>query len=117
MDRNADFASIFEELRAEEKAERAEFAHMSAADWDSKVQALGANACGCVGPQNGQPLCPCQMRDVKVVNGRYVRIQDFGPAPADDAFCKRHPAPDATRAMVPSASAVFRFRHGGGSGG
>ena len=38
------------------------------------------NACNCVGPQNGQPVCPCAMRDVSVVNGRYVMTKDLGPA-------------------------------------
>lgn len=37
-------------------------------------------ACNCIGPQNGQPACPCAMRNVKVVDGRYVRVQDLGPA-------------------------------------
>jgi hypothetical protein len=37
--------------------------------------------CGCIGPQNGQPLCPCQMRGVQIKDGRYVRIQDLGPVP------------------------------------
>lgn len=37
--------------------------------------------CGCIGPQNGQPLCPCQMRGVQIKDGRYVRVQDLGPAP------------------------------------
>ena len=37
--------------------------------------------CGCIGPQNGEPLCPCAMRGVKVVDGRYVLpAQDLGPA-------------------------------------
>ena len=36
--------------------------------------------CGCVGPQNGEPLCPCQMRGVQVKDGRYVRTLDLGPA-------------------------------------
>ena len=35
--------------------------------------------CNCIGPQNGQPLCPCQMQNVKVVDGRYVFQQDLGP--------------------------------------
>lgn len=39
----------------------------------------GIVACGCLGPINGQPLCPCQMRNVKVVDGRYVRVEDLGP--------------------------------------
>ena len=37
--------------------------------------------CNCVGPKNGQPLCPCQMRGVQIKDGRYIRIQDLGPAP------------------------------------
>lgn len=38
-------------------------------------------ACNCIGPQNGQPLCPCQMRFVQVRNGRYfLPEQDLGPA-------------------------------------
>lgn len=39
-------------------------------------------ACYCVGPQNGEPLCPCQMRarNVKLVNGRWVEPEkDLGP--------------------------------------
>lgn len=40
------------------------------------------HSCGCVGPQNGQPLCPCAMRNVTIENGRYVRKEDLGPAPA-----------------------------------
>ena len=51
-----------------------------------KAQSLAASvdsfACGCVGPQDGLPLCPCQMRTVQIVNGRYVRAQDFGPVRA-----------------------------------
>jgi hypothetical protein len=37
------------------------------------------SACGCIGPQNGEPLCPCQMRGVQIRDGRYVRTQDLGP--------------------------------------
>ncbi len=37
-------------------------------------------SCFCVGPQDGQPLCPCRMRDVKIKNGRYVLPErDLGP--------------------------------------
>ena len=41
--------------------------------------------CNCVGPQNGQPLCPCAMRGVIVRDGRYIQPErDLGPAtPAD----------------------------------
>ena len=41
----------------------------------------GSFMCGCIGPQNGEPLCPCMMRSVKIIDGRYVRVQDLGPAP------------------------------------
>ena len=38
------------------------------------------SACFCMGPQNGQPLCPCQMRGLIQRNGRWIRPeQDLGP--------------------------------------
>lgn len=38
------------------------------------------SACNCIGPQNGQPLCPCMMRGVQERDGRYYRPeQDLGP--------------------------------------
>lgn len=43
---------------------------------------ITATACHCVGPQGGEPVCPCAMRSVRVVDGRYVRTVDLGPAPA-----------------------------------
>lgn len=47
-----------------------------------KIEA-SASACFCVGPQNGEPLCPCQMRGLVKKDGRWVRPeQDFGPSPA-----------------------------------
>ena len=39
-----------------------------------------SSACNWIGPQDSQPCCPCAMRDVVVKDGRYVRIQDLGPA-------------------------------------
>ena len=46
-----------------------------------KIPASQIGPCNCIGPQAGQPLCPCQMRGVVVKNGRYVRPeQDLGPA-------------------------------------
>ena len=38
--------------------------------------------CNCRGPQNGEPVCPCQMAYVKIVGGRYIKTVDLGPAPA-----------------------------------
>lgn len=36
-------------------------------------------ACFCIGPQNGEPVCPCRMRFVQVRDGRYVEVNDLGP--------------------------------------
>jgi hypothetical protein len=39
-------------------------------------------ACNCIGPQRGEPFCPCVMRGVTVKNGRYVIPErDVGPVP------------------------------------
>jgi len=36
--------------------------------------------CNCLGPQNGEPRCPCMMRGVQNINGRWVLPpQDIGP--------------------------------------
>ena len=40
------------------------------------------SSCFCVGPQNGEPLCPCAMRSQNVMNvgGRWIKpAQDLGP--------------------------------------
>lgn len=49
---------------------------------ERNVQQPVAQPCDCIGPQNGQPLCPCQMKGVTVKDGRYVLVRDLGPAPA-----------------------------------
>jgi hypothetical protein len=39
-------------------------------------------ACFCVGPQNGEPYCPCRMRELRVYkkDGRWVEPEkDLGP--------------------------------------
>ena len=48
-------------------------------NWQSSTHDLNGHLCNCIGPQNGQPLCPCRMRGVKVENGRYVQHIDHGP--------------------------------------
>lgn len=45
-----------------------------------------------MGPQNGEPCCPCAMRHVKVIDGRYVRVTDLGPAPATEPMNKVFPS-------------------------
>ncbi len=40
--------------------------------------------CCCIGPQNGEPLCPCRMKSVKIKDGRYVLpAKDLGPVKED----------------------------------
>lgn len=65
------------------------------------------HSCGCVGPQNGEPLCPCKMRGVEVINGRYViPAQDLGPARLtawDHAYAMmRRTAAEPPRAIRPA---------------
>ena len=49
------------------------------------------SACNCIGPQNGEPVCPCEMKNVKIIDGRYVRVEDLGAAPvrSGDNFWKK----------------------------
>ena len=43
-------------------------------------QKIQTQPCNCIGPQNGQPVCPCRMRSVIVRNGRYIQPEvDLGP--------------------------------------
>lgn len=46
------------------------------------------HACNCVGPQNGQPKCPCMMRGLIKRDGRWIEPErDLGPTkPTIDAF-------------------------------
>lgn len=37
------------------------------------------HACMCLGPQDGEPVCPCAMRSVFKKGGRYKQITDLGP--------------------------------------
>lgn len=40
----------------------------------------GHTSCLCVGPQNGEPRCPCAMRKLIVRDGRYIQPEvDLGP--------------------------------------
>ena len=45
----------------------------------ASAAAMGTHSCNCIGPQDGKPLCPCQMRGVEIKNGRYVKTIDYGP--------------------------------------
>lgn len=37
-----------------------------------------AHACNCSGPQPGMPACPCRMRGMTQVDGRWVEVIDHG---------------------------------------
>ena len=39
------------------------------------------HSCNCIGPQNGEPECPCVMQNVKIKDGRYILEKDLGEAP------------------------------------
>lgn len=53
---------------------------MNSQQWLQDMQRnVQVTTCGCVGPQDGQPLCPCRMRGVREVNGRWVETIDHGP--------------------------------------
>lgn len=52
----------------------------AALECDHEIGA-GSHSCNCIGPQNGQPVCPCRMRGVEIENGRYIERRDLGPAP------------------------------------
>lgn len=39
-----------------------------------------SHACNCIGPQNGEPRCPCMMRGIIQRDGRWVEPErDLGP--------------------------------------
>ena len=43
------------------------------------------SSCLCVGPQNGEPLCPCRMRGLVKRNGRWIKPEeDLGPVKTFD---------------------------------
>ncbi len=45
-----------------------------------------SHACNCMGPQNGDPVCPCQMRNVRIIDGRYVMVRDLGPVSNEESM-------------------------------
>lgn len=64
--------------------------------------------CFCIGPQNGEPVCPCLMKEVQIQDGRYVMPKrDLGPVvpvgstPADAIKAARRKAFDEAIALLP----------------
>lgn len=51
--------------------------------WYSQLQPkpdlYNVRPCHCIGPQNGEPRCPCMMRNMRQVGGRWVEVIDHGP--------------------------------------
>ena len=51
-------------------------------DFDETVRDILSDqephACCCMGPQDGEPVCPCAMKYVKIVDGHYIQISDLG---------------------------------------
>ena len=47
------------------------------------ANALGF-ACGCQGPQNNDPVCPCAMIGMSKFEGRWIRVIDYGPIDAEN---------------------------------
>lgn len=52
------------------------------------------HVCFCLGPQDGAPLCPCRMKHLRIIDGRFVEVIDHGPAPKI--------TPDATAFFIAS---------------
>ena len=49
-------------------------------NWTQSTKEADAWACNCIGPQNGQPRCPCMMRGVVQRDGRWIETErDLGP--------------------------------------
>ena len=51
-----------------------EFAEMQAIKQYLAKPAPIPTPCGCIGPQGDDPVCPCAMRFVENVNGKYYQI-------------------------------------------
>lgn len=54
------------------------------------------SACNCIGPRNGEPLCPCMMRGAVQRDGRWVREDDLGPVKPFTVV----PAPTITQGCI-----------------
>ncbi len=40
-----------------------------------KESDISISICACLGPQNGEPFCPCRMQNVVKVNGGYFEVR------------------------------------------
>lgn len=42
----------------------------------SSTSITNPRECFCVGPQDGQPQCPCRMATLEIIDGRYIERRD-----------------------------------------
>lgn len=77
----------------------------------AKQASASARACACIGPQNGEPLCPCQMRGVTIRDGRYICIEDLGPAPSLEERLRRRQIHDQFGASTWAHDVVQKCLH------
>jgi hypothetical protein len=56
---------------------------------DTSHKINNTHKCFCIGPQNGEPVCPCRMKSVIKENGRYKQIIDLGPVNEISTSCKK----------------------------
>lgn len=64
---------------------------------------IGSNvshSCACMGPQNGEPLCPCQMRGMIQRDGKWIR-----PEQVIGDVIPQVPAPRTTHGCICPAGA------------
>lgn len=62
------------------------------------AQAGTLQPCNCIGPQRGEPRCPCGMRNVIKRDGRWIQQEvDLGPAPPDKPMVIGHASTGGAR--------------------
>lgn len=53
--------------------------------WKQDMKNNDIWACECIGPQNGEPRCPCQMKNTAIRDSRYIEAErDLGSVSIDD---------------------------------
>lgn len=64
------------------------------------LDAAEGHMCNCVGPQPGQPKCPCQMRHLIQRDGRWIQPEvDMGPVALTQADMEFAASYDFRKAM------------------
>jgi len=58
---------------------------------DRLVDGFYGSACGCMGPQGDQPVCPCAMSSVIQWRGQWIQLSVIKPKVADDYLSSLKP--------------------------